>query len=120
MVVVHDVGHALGAEHEVGHVVLAVGLLAALAEHFDAAGIFKDHRMMIKNVCRRLGRFRTCRPPTPVALTRILILHGPGHFVETMHVLLDDVIARKPGEVEPVAELPFHVAPVGFSRLAPQ
>ena len=35
-------------------------------------------------------------------------------------MLLDDVIARQPGEVEPVAQLPFHVAPARLRGLVPE
>ena len=63
-------------------------------------------------------------PHLPAAVTarldRRFILHGPGHLVEAVNVLLDDVIARQPGEIEPVAQLPFHVAPVRLARLVPQ
>ena len=38
--------------------------------------------------------------------------HDPVGHVEVVDVLLDDVVARKPAEVEPVANLPLGVGPV--------
>ena len=35
-------------------------------------------------------------------------------------MLLDDVVARQPGEVEPVAHLPLEVAPARLARLVPE
>ena len=37
-----------------------------------------------------------------------------------MHVLFDDVIAREPGEVQPVAQLPLDVAPRRLAILLPE
>src|SRR5690349_9652271 len=38
-------------------------------------------------------------------------VHGPVDDVDVMDMLFDDVIAGEPGEIEPVAQLPFHVGP---------
>ena len=35
-------------------------------------------------------------------------------------MLLDDVVARQPGEVEPVAHLVFHLAPLGIAPAVPE
>jgi len=45
---------------------------------------------------------------------------GPVHDIQVVHVLLDDVIAGKPREVEPVAELPLHVRPLISGGIHPQ
>src|SRR5262245_28070518 len=37
-----------------------------------------------------------------------------------MDMLLDDEIAREPGEVKPVAHLPLHVAPAALALAVPQ
>ena len=41
--------------------------------------------------------------------------HDPVRDVDVVHVLLDDVVAGEPGEVQPVAELPLHVATMAAS-----
>src|SRR5262249_3413091 len=51
---------------------------------------------------------------------RVLVAHRPGHLIEAVHVLLDVKIARKPGEVEPVAHLPFHIAPALLASAMPE
>src|SRR5262249_48864228 len=53
------------------------------------------------------------------ALRRILVAHGPGADVEVVDVLLDVEVAGQPGEVVPVAHLPFHVGPVLLAREHP-
>src|SRR5262249_38140605 len=45
---------------------------------------------------------------------------GPVGDVEVVDVLLADVVAREPREVEPVAELPLHVRPGGLAGLHPK
>ena len=65
------------------------------------------------------GPVRTCRPPMPTASNRIFVLHDPGADIEIVDVLLDVEVARQPGEVVPVAHLPFHVGPVGLAWLNP-
>ena len=40
---------------------------------------------------------------------RGLVVHGPGHRVEPVDGLLDDVVAAEPGVVVPVAHLVFHL-----------
>src|SRR5947208_16578655 len=44
----------------------------------------------------------------------------PVCHVEVVDVLLDDVVAREPREVEPVPDLPLDVRPGGLARLHPQ
>ena len=44
------------------------------------------------------------------------IVHSPGSLVETVDVLLDDVIAGEPRKVLPVAYLKFQVAPLLLAR----
>src|SRR5207237_1222502 len=53
-------------------------------------------------------------------LDRVAIAHDPAHLVQAVDVLLDVEIARQPGEVQPVAHLPFHVAPALFPGYHPQ
>ena len=51
---------------------------------------------------------RTCRPPTPGGRDRLGALEHPVRLVEVVAVLLDDEVAREPGEVVPVAHLVLH------------
>ena len=39
-----------------------------------------------------------------------LVVHAPRQLVDGVNALLDEAVARQPGEVHPVAELPFQVA----------
>ena len=49
-----------------------------------------------------------------------IAVHHPGDLVEAVDVLLGDVVAGEPVEVEPVADLVLHVAPVLLAALVPQ
>ena len=44
----------------------------------------------------------------------------PVRDVEIVHVLLDDVVTREPGEVEPVAQLPLGVTPLRLAGEVPE
>ena len=46
-------------------------------------------------------------------------LQGPVGDVDVVDVLFDDVVARQPGEVQPVARLPLHVGPAGLPLAVP-
>src|SRR5262249_43633678 len=46
--------------------------------------------------------------------------HDPVDDVEIVDVLLDNVIAGQPIEVEPVAHHPLHIGPVGLALLDPE
>ena len=48
------------------------------------------------------------------------ILECPGHFIERVDGLFDDVVAGEPGEIEPVADLPFHIGPFGLAGFHPE
>ena len=43
--------------------------------------------------------------------------HHPVHEIDVVEVLFDDLVAADPDERVPVAELPLHVAPLGFAAL---
>src|ERR1051326_6901132 len=62
-------------------------------------------------------------PPWPPADTDGLDgmrAERPVRHVDVVDVLLDDVVAREPGEVEPVPDLPLDVRPGGLARPHPQ
>src|SRR5690606_18959891 len=46
--------------------------------------------------------------------------HHPREFVEAVEELFGDVVAAEPREVEPVADLPLHVAPLRRAAAVPQ
>src|SRR5215468_3298219 len=47
-------------------------------------------------------------------------VHSPVDHVNIVYMLFDDVIAGEPGEVEPVAHLPFQIAPSELAVLFPK
>lgn len=47
-------------------------------------------------------------------------VHRPVADVDVMNVLLADMVAREPGEIEPVSELPFHIGPFRLTRVHPE
>src|SRR6202044_1479080 len=117
--VLHHIDAPLRAEDVVVHVDRAVVLLAAAAERLHAVGIFIDHSHVVEDVpVFWLG----AGLPAARAAARdgILVPHRPGRLVEAVDVLFDVEIARQPREVEPVANLPFHVGPAGLPRVVPQ
>src|SRR5207302_7732017 len=60
--------------------------------------------------------------PTTRTVTahRVLVAHHPGHLVEAVTVLLDVEVAGQPGEIEPIADLPLHIAPAGLAGAVPE
>src|SRR5205823_13407736 len=87
--------------------------LPALAEHARAVGVFKlDCKVIVDVALLRAG------PGLASAQSQRLdrvVLERPVDDVEIMHVLLNDVVAGKPGEVVPVPDLPFHVSPASLA-----
>ena len=65
-----------------------------------------------------LASVRDWRPPTPQHFSGRLVVHDPGHGIDTVDGLLDDVVAGEPGVVVPVAHLVFHVGGALLARLA--
>src|SRR5262249_11398393 len=102
-----------------GHVVGAVGLLAAHAEALDAVAVLVGDGHVVVDVAElRAGAHLAAA--RAVAARRVLVAHHPGHLVQAVHVLLDVEVARQPGEVQPVAQLPLHVAPALLAGPVPQ
>ncbi len=56
-----------------------------------------------------LASVRDWRPPTRPAADGRLVADRPAHGVDAVHGLLDDVVAREPAVVVPVAHLVLHV-----------
>src|ERR671925_371786 len=99
----HHVTGALGTEDVIADIMRRAGLLPAVSKELYAMRVFVHHCMVIEDmaVFRAGANLPAARAGRP---DRVLILHRPGHLVQTVDVLLDDVIARKPREVEPVAQ----------------
>ena len=99
----------------IGHIVGTAVLLPAVAEALHAAGIFVHDAVMIEDIAelRRGAHLAAAEADCP---DRVFVSHRPCHLVEAMDVLLDIVVAGEPGEVEPVAALPFHVGPARLPR----
>ena len=98
------IGSALRAQHVGAHVVLAAGLLPAVADQPGPVGVLVDHREMIVDVAV-LGAGEHLPAAHADRLDRVLLLHDPGADVEEVDVLLDVEVAGEPGEVVPVAHL---------------
>ena len=81
--------------------------LPAHAQAADAVGVFVLHREVVVDVTElRPG------PRLPAAHAHALDrvrLQGPVDHVQVVDVLLANVVARQPAEIQPVADLPFHV-----------
>ena len=106
----HEVRSSLGADDVVADVHLAAVHLPAIGIDLRAVGVFEDDGVMIVDVAELLAGAHL--PAADADGThRRLVVHHPGALVEAVDVLLDDVIAREPGEIEPIAELKLHVAP---------
>src|SRR5690606_30777759 len=114
-----DMQHALCAVDRVGYIDDARVLLPAATErgHVVLEDVF-DREMIVYVAVHRVG------PKEPSARAgcadRVLVSHRPDDFIDAVDVLLGDVISAEPGEVEPVAELPFHVAPAFLAGLHPK
>src|SRR5262249_19877921 len=105
--VFHDVAHAFGADDIIRHLLVGAVLLAAVSETITAFGKIKPHGGVVEMVAVFWLPPRLSASGAAGA-ERILVLHRPCHLVETMDMLLDNVVAGEPGEVEPITHLPFH------------
>ncbi len=104
---------AFGAEDGFFDFVVAVIDLAALAEHADAVGVFEFDGEVVVDMAIDGGG--TGLAPAEAGGADGVGLEDPVDDIEVMDVLFDDVITAEPGEVVPVAELPFDIGPAGFT-----
>src|SRR5688500_14529631 len=92
--------------------------LPAHAHDPRAVWILKINREVIVDVAvLRLGAMLTSAHP---GRFHRMPGHDPVGDIDVVHVLLDDVIAGEPREVQPVANLPFRFGPFGALLAAPQ
>src|SRR5579872_5055491 len=98
----------------VGDVVVAAVDLAARTIRPDAAGVFINDAEVVIYV----PRFFTCAGLTAAgtgAPQGGLVAHRPSDLIEAVHMLFDVEIARQPGKSIPIAQLEFHLAPLGLT-----
>src|SRR5215471_1064286 len=107
-----------GSDKCLGYVLLGVINLPAHAHQMHAVFILViDREVVVDVTVLRSGARLT--PAHPDSARGVALLR-PVDDVYVVHMLLDDVIARKPGEVEPVAHLVFEVGPTFLTILLPQ
>src|SRR5207249_1091023 len=99
---------AAAAGDRLGDIAVAALDLAALALHVDAVGILVVDGEVIEDVAE-LGAGADLAAAQADAADGMAVAQGPVDDVEVVDVLLADVVARQPGEVEPVAHLPFDI-----------
>lgn len=104
---------AFGAEDGFFDFIVAVIDLAALAEHADAVGVFEFDGEVVVDVAIDGGGSGLASAEAGGADG--VGLEDPVHDIEVMDVLFDDVVTAEPGEIVPVAELPFDIGPAGFT-----
>lgn len=114
-----DVANPLGSEDMIRDIDGTTILLTAGGEALDPIGVFVDDAHMIEDV-PVFGGGPDLTSTQANAFQWRDVFHGPGHLVEAVHVLFHVEVSRQPSEVEPVADLPLHVGPFGFTRVHPQ
>ena len=112
------VRRAAGADEPLRHARRRAVLLPAHASDASAVGVFELHREMVEDVPVR--GVRAALPAAHRDRFDGMRAERPVRHVDVVDVLLDDVVAREPGEVEPVPDLPLDVRPGGLARLHPQ
>src|SRR5262249_13006080 len=94
-----------GPPYTVRNVFGATWDLPAHAHHMDIVGVFVVNGEMVVDVAEL--RAGALLPTAHADRADGVGVQRPVDHVEVMDVLLDDVVAGQPGEVEPVAQLPF-------------
>src|SRR5690606_24372698 len=112
------IGAPAGALERLAHLARGAGLLAAHRHHAAAIGVLELHGEVIEDV--PVERIGARLAPSHGERADGMATHHPVGDVNIVDVLLDDVIARGPGVVEPVAQLEFGVGPLGEARIAPE
>ena len=115
---VGQVDPALGADHVLADVVVAAGDLAGHRQHLHAARVLEVDREVVVDVAE--GRIDPLLAAAHAHRRHRRLADGPLEHVDVVDVLLDDVVARQPGEVQPVADLPLGVGPGRLPGLEPQ
>src|SRR5262249_14578569 len=108
---------ALGSDQRLRYTSLAAINLARHAHRVHAIVKLIVNRKMIEDVA--VFRAGPHLASTHAHGTHRMALRGPIDYVQIVHMLFDNMIAGKPREIEPVPQLPFHIAPLGLSRFVP-
>ncbi len=114
--IAEHVGDSLRAQDIVFHLGVGLHPVAAMVIAAHIVGIFINDREVVVNIAIFRVGARLPAADTPAAHGR-LVPHDPAHRVDSVHGLFDDMIARKPRVVVPVAHLVFHVGAARFTRL---
>lgn len=101
-----NLGGAFAAVGVFGDAVPATALVATLAEHFGAIGVFEFDAVVVKNFAG-VGADADFGAAHAVGFDGVAVFE-PVDDVEVVDVLFDDVVAANPVEVVPVAHLVFH------------
>ncbi len=110
--------HALRADDSLLHALGASLGLPTHARHAHTVRILVLHEEVVEDIAE-LGGNSNLASAHAHHIPRQRP-HGPVDDVDVVHVLLDDVIAGEPGEVEPVAALPLHLRHVRQALLDPE
>lgn len=108
-----------GAEDVVGDICAGLVELAAGTESFHAVFPFVNGIEVVVDIA--VFRIDACDASAGCGdFYGILVAHDPAEFVKAVDVLLVDVIAGQPIEVEPVAHLVFDLSPGFGTTLVPE
>ena len=111
---------ALSADDFFADVVVAAGDLPAVRVNRAAVAGHRDLEGEVVVAVAPLLAGALLASAVAVGLDRCDIAEGPEPDVDVVDVLLDDVVAREPGEVEPVTHLPVEVGPAVLSAAVPE
>src|SRR5207248_774632 len=108
---------ALGADDALANAVLGAVHLPAHALDDGAVGVFEFDGFVVVDVAVDFAR-AGLPAADPVSADRRAV-ERPVHDVDVVDVLLKDLVAAKPGEIVPVADLPLQIGPPLLTRLEP-
>lgn len=109
-----DCAAAFGAVDVVGVVAGAGVDLAGGVEGAGAVVVFVDRGEVVEDVAAFVAGAGGAASQA-IDASGDAVVHCPGHAVDGVDGLLNDVVAADPGEVPPVAHLEFHVGPAGLA-----
>src|ERR1043166_9054605 len=107
--------HAIGTHKVIRVITSASGLLPAIVKAARAVGVVIHHRKMVEDIPEFRGGPHLSAAKRN-AFYRRFVLHNPGHLINAVDSLLDDMVARQPRVIIPVLYLILHVSPIRFAR----
>src|SRR5260370_15113596 len=109
---IHD-AFAFGSGDVLRFIVVATGLLAAIVETARSVFILINNGEVVVDIAQRGPHLAAAVAGYPRGWR---VAHRPGHHVEAVDRLLDDMVAGEPTELIPVAQLHLQVGPIGFAN----